>query len=163
MNDTNQSKQKTTKAELISMRGKILHHFSSVEMGMSCYICLYYFGNPNNFDFVHTVLYDKYMNVGIMANIYEKLLERRGEDKKFINKLISQIRELTRIRNIFAHGWVSTSGNNTDEMNLIGPKSMDDTYDVQKEYAKFLSLFEDAQVKINNLCANFQNKPNNTT
>ena len=149
-------KNKTTTADLIKLRGNILHHFASVEMGMSYYICFYYFGRLDNNDFIHTVLYDKYMNVGIMQNIFEKLLRRKGEDKKRINILIGRIRELTRIRNIFAHSWVSSPDPNKGEFNLIGKNDMEDKYDAREEYKKFHQQFGETQKEVFDLIKNFK-------
>lgn len=128
--------------ELLKMRGKVIHHFTTVEMGISVFISKFFFGTKN-WNFIHTVLHNEYMTFGLKLSIFEKLLEQKGFDKKQKNQLFDKIRKLNSKRNTFAHRWAKTTTYDSEDYHLIGSKGMEDKIDIQSEYDDFFTLHQE--------------------
>lgn len=140
--------------DLIVMRGRIAHSFTSVEMGMSLYISNYYFGGKNN-DFIHTVLYEPSVSFFARFNIFTKILESKGYTED--NFPFGKMRRLSHIRNIFAHAWVSSPDPNQGKFYLIGPTDMKDTHDAAALYNEFFTYFEEVQMTVIKISQNPKN------
>ncbi len=131
--------------DLIVMRGKVTHSFTSVEMGMCTYISNHYFGSWNA-DFVHTVLYDPSVSFFARFNIFRKILEAKGFAESAFP--FGKLRRLGQIRNIFAHAWVSSPDPNQGKFYLIGEADMKDTHDAAALYEEFFKHFEEVQMTV---------------
>jgi len=131
--------------DLIVMRGKVTHSFTSVEMGMCEYISSHYFGGSNN-DFIHTVLYESSVSFFDRLNIFKKILEARGFTESSFP--FGKLRRLGHIRNIFAHAWVSSPDSSQGKFYLIGEAGMKDTHDAAALYEEFFTHFEEVVMKV---------------
>ena len=86
--------------------GKIIFKTSSVHFLAAQIISYYYSGNNDNryrISLIHDILTNEHTSLAFIANSLKRVLLNLGFDKKPIEKIKSQVLQISNLRNRFAH------------------------------------------------------------
>ncbi|MCK5026950.1 MAG: hypothetical protein KAS07_00875 [Candidatus Pacebacteria bacterium] len=87
-------------SEIQNARGGISTNFASIEYFIAQFITTHYFNGPNE-TFLAEVFEDEYFSFGLLAKIFDKVLQQYPEEyKKFP---MQKLRRLQKLRNIIVH------------------------------------------------------------
>jgi len=111
-------------------RAEVIKKSINIEWYLNILISQRYLGYLDN-DFIFEVLYDPYFSFSLKINIVSKLKDTNQE-------MIGKLKDIGRIRNIFAHydpNFVQPSG---EEVSL-NPKNLEQQIDFQREFENFIT------------------------
>lgn len=98
------------------MRGLIIERSVNIESLVNVIISMHFFKVPR-LDFIEMVLEDEYFSAGTRVSILERLV-------KIDSSLLGKIRELHKIRNVFAHR-IANRTTNTNKSSQVVAKGKD--------------------------------------
>jgi hypothetical protein len=122
---------------LTRYRTKVIEDFIMIEGYINSIISKYYLGKVSR-KFFGEVLQDEYFNFGLRTNILEKILnESPVIDKP--NPLIDDLKQLSRLRNYFAHCNTAffEGFEDTSKGGIPHPKKTGEYLDFEEIYNKF--------------------------
>ena len=124
--------------DLSSKRGEVIERFISVENVISFIISQHYV-HEVNWDFVLNFLGNEHCNFALKKNILRQIVY--GE--KSINKVITAIEKLNKIRNLFAHAKVAK--NESGDAFFINPINPHEEQVIlcQSEFYEFFKIYPD--------------------
>lgn len=136
------------------LRRNVLDKFNNLEMLMNLAISSYYFKETNK-DFIFRVLNNPFFSSSLRIDILLKIV--KDSDKKRFNKIINKIKEMSNIRNYFAH--ITPQYFDSDEeitMEKVGwfphPRNPPQRINLEEEHEKFFELEKEAHPYIVNVC-----------
>lgn len=136
------------------LRRNVLDKFNNLEMMMNLAISMYYFKKIDK-DFVFRVLSNPYFTSALRIDILLKII--KDSNKKRFKSIINKIREMSNIRNYFAH--ITPNYFDEDEeikMEKVGwwphPKDPTKRIDLEEEHEKFFELEKEVHPYILNFC-----------
>jgi len=116
-------------------RNKVLSRTNHTDMLVSSIICIHYFGGiPTGF--ISNVLYQLPLSFTSRINMLNKILK---EKKQSNTKLITKLKDMATIRNIFAHCELKIKIKGKEEY-IFNPKNFHKPIDFEKEYKKFIEI-----------------------
>jgi hypothetical protein len=91
--------------EVARMRGEAVQGLAALELQIDGILCAYYGrdDSPREAVLMFDVLADELFSFGLRCNVLEKLLRREGWLDKHGKKGLERVREVGRLRNLFAH------------------------------------------------------------
>lgn len=127
---------------LTRYRTKVIEDFIMIEGYVNAIICKHYLGHINR-EFMLEVLFDELCGAGFKANVLEKVLQ----NKNLVGKphdLAEKFRQMSRIRNYFAHCNTAVFEGISEESGggVPHPRKPHGYLDVEKEKEKFFELVQ---------------------
>ncbi len=136
------------------LRRNVLDKFNNLETLMNLAISMYYFKSINK-DFIFRVLNNPFFSSSLRIDVILKII--KDPDKKRFNRITCKIKELSNIRNYFAHitpQYFDFSEEIT--MEKIGwfphPKDPSKKINLEEEHERFFELEKEANPYLIELC-----------
>ena len=135
------------------LRRNVLDKFNNLEMMMNLAINMYYFKEINK-DFIFRFLHDSSFSSALRINIFLKII--KDSDKKRYSKITNKIREMSNIRNYFAHITPQYFSSEEPTPEKVGwfphPKDPTKTIDLEKTHERFFELEKETLPYIISTC-----------
>ncbi len=136
------------------LRRNVLDKFNNLEILMNLAITKYYFEEINK-DFMFRVLHSPFFSSSLRIDILLKIV--KDSDKKRFNRIINNLKNMSNIRNYFAHitpQYFSSGGEVT--MEKVGwfphPKDPSKIIDLEEEHEKFFELEKEVHPYLLKFC-----------
>ena len=136
------------------IRRNVLDKFNNLEMLINLAISVFYFKEVNK-DFIFRVLHDSLFSSALRINIFLKIV--KDSDKNRFNKIENKIRQMSNIRNYFAHITPQYFDHNEEiNMEKVGwfphPKNPSERINLEEEHEKFFELEKEVHPYVTNVC-----------
>ena len=136
------------------IRRNVLDKFNNLEMLMNLAISSYYFKEVNK-DFIFRFLHDSLFSSSLRINIFLKIV--KDSDKNRYNKIANRIREMSNVRNYFAHITPQYFDSNEEiTLEKVGwfphPKDPSKRIDLEEEHEKFFELEKEVHPYLVGVC-----------
>lgn len=135
------------------IRRNVLDKFNNLEMLMNLAINLFYFKRIEK-DFLFRVLHDSLFSTALRINVFTKIVN--DSDKKRFEHMESAIRQMSNIRNYFAHITPQYFDSEEPSLDKVGyfpdPKDPKKKIDLEKEHEKFFELEKEVNPYVIHVC-----------
>ncbi len=136
------------------LRRNVLDKFNNLEMLINLAISMYYFKEVNK-DFIFRVLNNSFFSSSLRIDILLKII--KDSDEKRLNKMENNIKQMSNIRNYFAH--ITPQYFDAGEevtMEKVGwfphPKDPSKRLNLEEEHERFFELEKEANPYVINVC-----------
>ena len=136
------------------LRRNVLDKFNNLEMLINLAISAYYFKETNK-AFIFGVLNNSFFSSSLRIDILSKII--KDSDKKRFNVVTSKIKQMSNIRNYFAHITPQYFDSNEEiTMEKVGwfphPRDPSKRINLEEEHKKFFELEKDVHPYILGVC-----------
>ncbi|MDP3992491.1 MAG: hypothetical protein Q8P79_03235 [Nanoarchaeota archaeon] len=135
------------------LRNNVLDKFNNLETGINLVISYFYFKEPNK-DFIFRVLHNSYFPTVLRIELFTKMI--KDSDKKRLNRVISKLKEMSKIRNYFAHITPSYFSGEEPSVEKVGwsphPEDPKKILDFEVAHERFFELEKDVNPYVFNAC-----------
>lgn len=138
----------------VELRSNVLDKFNNLEMMINLAISAFYFKEINK-DFIFRVLNNPFFSSVLRIDLFIKIV--KDSDKKRYNEIINKIKEMSNIRNYFAHITPQYFDAGEDiTMEKVGwfphPKDPLKRIDLEEEHERFFELEKEVLPYIHHVC-----------